>query len=208
MDTKPRNAPIRGVGIVGIVALTAGIALTACQSSDGPEVGQPGRTASPDSSGGSSDPSDGSDDQVSGPVEVAPPEGAVLEASYQVREGFQVYECESGKPSLRAPKAELVNEDGQTIQHSADQSGASWQSDADGSKVTAKVEARSPRENAIPELLLQVQDRSGGDDSELGGIDFIQRLATDGGVAPDGECEEGDITEVPYEATYLFWRAD
>jgi len=225
MRIAPRNPrKIRVAALVGIGVLAAGFALTALQANASEEIAgetyrnRQGRNGPPPAGGGPAPeappagggpapeappepPAEGG--QVSGSAGVSAPEGTVLEASYQVSEGVQIYQCVSGAFVFQAPRALLADGGGQTIQHGA---GPSWQSDTDGSRVTATLVTSSPRDNAIPELLLQVADRTGGADSELGGIDFIQRLNTGGGQAPAGPCEDGATADVPYSATYNFLR--
>jgi hypothetical protein len=67
---------------------------------------------------------------------------------------------------------------------------------------------------AIPWLLLQVvgaQDGPTGGDT-LTATTFIQRLNTSGGIAPSTGCTEpahvGKKDLVPYEADYVFYKAD
>ncbi|WP_254909841.1 DUF3455 domain-containing protein [Micromonospora sp. NBS 11-29] len=83
--------------------------------------------------------------------------------------------------------------------------GPSWQSERDGSLVTAKKTAESPRAGTIPELLLTVDTHAGV--GALGGVAYISRLLTSGGVAPSGACVDGTTTAVPYGAVYVFWAA-
>jgi uncharacterized protein DUF3455 len=63
----------------------------------------------------------------------------------------------------------------------------------------------APEAGAIPWLLLRATTRAG--DGVLSGVDFIQRIRTEGGVAPAGACDPAaDATvAVPYRARYVFY---
>ncbi|MFI7209937.1 hypothetical protein [Micromonospora maritima] len=70
--------------------------------------------------------------------------------------------------------------------------GPSWQSERDGSPITAKETAESPRPGTIPELLLTVDAHTGG--GVPSDVAYINPLLTSDGVAP-------------YGAVYVFWAA-
>jgi hypothetical protein len=122
--------------------------------------------------------------------------------------GVQVYECRSGVGAAApawtfvAPEAELFDERGRSIgSHGA---GPYWQG-LDGSRVVGSVRARAdaPVPGAIPWLLLAT--RSTGSVGVLSPVSFIQRLHTEGGVAPAGGCDATSIgrqTRVGYRADY------
>jgi hypothetical protein len=98
-----------------------------------------------------------------------------------------------------------------------------WRSSVDGSIVWAKAltppvvsgsDASCPNSGAIPCLLLQ---SIGSQDGPTGGkfmtqTTFIQRLNTNGGSAPAGDCstsaDMGKQRLVPYTADYYFFRKD
>jgi hypothetical protein len=135
---------------------------------------------------------------------VDPPAGAKRIGAFRVVKGTQTYTCAGGvfvAPSV--PEAKLAGPGG-LIHHFA---GPSWQSQRDGSLVTAKKTKESPRSGAIPELLLEVTSHSGPADGLLAKATHIQRLATTGGVAPTGTCTDGTTKAVPYSAVYVFWSA-
>lgn len=95
---------------------------------------------------------------------------------------------------------------------------ATWQHSFDSSTVWAKAIGTSSdapwvAEGAIPWLLLQVTgvsrraDRRGA----LAPTTYIQRINTEGGVAPGDGCSEktiGTVTMVPYRTEYLFYRSE
>jgi Protein of unknown function (DUF3455) len=124
--------------------------------------------------------------------------------------GVQIYVCQAGadgKPQwvLKAPQAELRNDDGAVIgQHYA---GPTWKHQ-DGSEVTGKVSARvdSPDTTSIPWLLLTASGHSGG--GVLSRVTAIQRIHTKGGQLPSASCDVSRLdTEAksPYTADYYFY---
>lgn len=124
--------------------------------------------------------------------------------------GVQIYTCQA-TPSghawtFQAPEASLF--DGHrrlVLKHYA---GPTWESVNDHSKVVAKKLAEfSAHEGAIPELLLQATSHDGK--GSLADVDYIQRLATTGGLAPSAGCDASHIgatARVDYTATYAFSR--
>lgn len=123
--------------------------------------------------------------------------------------GAQIYVCSPGKDdpsqlgwSLKAPEATLFDESGATI--GKHYGGPSWEL-TDGSLVTGEVKAKDPGPNpsAIPWLMLKVANNSGK--GQLAGAQAVQRVATEGGVAPAQACEAGQELRIPYSATYLFY---
>lgn len=127
--------------------------------------------------------------------------------------GVQVYECRSATGAAApawtfvAPVAELFDAQGRSIgSHGA---GPYWQGH-DGSRVEGSVRARAdaPRTDAIPWLLLRT--RSTGAVGLFGGVTHIQRLHTEGGVAPTAGCDAahlGQRLRVPYRADYRLFTA-
>ncbi|WP_030750009.1 DUF3455 domain-containing protein [Streptomyces sp. NRRL F-5135] len=117
--------------------------------------------------------------------------------------GVQVYTCAGGGWTLLEPAATLWREGDRTKTPVALHSrGPVWVSTTDGSAVTATAVANSPREGAVPELLLKAADHRGT--GVFSKVSYIQRLETRGGVAPAGTCADGTQTAVPYSATYVF----
>ena len=142
------------------------------------------------------------------PEAIKPPAGSRPVGTYHVVSGTQTYTCvvASGATTgaytgASVPEARLAGSGGR-IHHFA---GPSWQSQRDGSLVTATKTAASAVTGTIPELLLQVQTHSGT--GILDRADYINRLSTSGGVAPTGECATGETVAVPYQAVYVFWDA-
>ena len=150
---------------------------------------------------------------------VAPPEApsalrapadqtAYLEA---LATGVQIYECSQKSDStyewtFKAPEATLTSRSGQAIgKHYA---GPTWES-VDGSKVVGEVKAKDAGSTttAIPWLLLAAKSNSGS--GVFGGAKSIQRVRTNGGVAPSEVCGADNlhkVARVPYTASYFFYR--
>lgn len=119
--------------------------------------------------------------------------------------GDQIYECREAKWVFVAPEAELFDRAGKKIgRHYA---GPHWES-VDGSRIVGAVKERAeaPAAGAIPWLLLSA--RSVGPEGAFSKVTSIQRVATQGGVAPAGDCAQaGAKARVPYTADYYFFTA-
>ncbi len=128
---------------------------------------------------------------------------AALKAS-----GTQIYVCKRDANQqlawvFKAPSADLYDASGQlVVKHSA---GPTWQA-TDGSKITGKVLQQAPnpdQSDSIPLLLLQATNAGGA--GLLATVRYVQRLETQGGLAPGGPCtQEGEEGRSPYLAEYLF----
>jgi Protein of unknown function (DUF3455) len=122
--------------------------------------------------------------------------------------GTQIYVCKRGANQqlawvFKAPSADLYDASGQlVVKHSA---GPTWQA-SDGSKITGKVIQQAPnpdRTDSIPLLLLQATNAGGP--GLLAAVRYVQRLGTQGGLAPSAPCtQEGQEGRSPYLAEYLF----
>ncbi|MGC4760723.1 DUF3455 domain-containing protein [Micromonospora trifolii] len=133
---------------------------------------------------------------------IKPPAGSRPVGAYVVSRGTQTYTCAGGVfTGASVPEAQLVGTGGR-VHHFR---GPSWQSERDGSLITAKKTAESPRPGTIPELLLTVDTHTGT--GTLSNVAYISRLLTSGGVAPAGACTDGETAAVPYGAVYVFWAA-
>jgi hypothetical protein len=134
------------------------------------------------------------------PAAIKPPKGARPLGAYLVTSGTQTYKCTGGIfTGASTPEAQLVGTGGR-IHHFG---GPSWQSERDGSLVTATKTAESPRAGTIPELLLTINSHTGT--GILSNAAYINRLFTSGGVAPAGACTDGTTKAVPYKSVYVFW---
>ena len=144
------------------------------------------------------------------PAALRPPAGQSLYLE-ALATGVQIYEC-SQKPDsayewvFKAPEASLADLSGHSLgKHYA---GPTWESN-DGSTVVGEVKAKAPgpKPSAIPWLLLTAKANTGS--GILAEAKSIQRLATDGGLAPAEACTVANLNQVarvPYTATYYFYR--
>jgi hypothetical protein len=146
-------------------------------------------------------------------IEVPADGGGVL--LHAAGAGTQNYACTMGTDGgiswvFVGPQANLSDCNGNVIgHHYASEAGAGypeWITTADGTYVIAhKVAAYTPDGGAasVPWLLLQAVDAGGT--GTLSQVAYIQRLDTDGGVAPGPGCDAGDMAQVPYTADYWFY---
>ncbi|GGO07747.1 DUF3455 domain-containing protein [Micromonospora parathelypteridis] len=133
---------------------------------------------------------------------IKPPAGSRPVGAYVVTRGTQTYTCAGGAfTGASVPEAQLIGTGGR-VHHFK---GPSWQSERDGSLITAKKTAERPRPGTIPELLLTVDSHTGA--GILSNVAYVSRLLTSGGVAPAGACTDGATAAVPYGAVYVFWAA-
>jgi hypothetical protein len=150
-----------------------------------------------------------------GPAKPALPEGLdPVPAGHKLflvrhASGVQIYRCAGATWSFGALRANLYDNSGKLIvPHFA---GPTWQL-RDGSTVkAARADGVTVDPNDIPWLLLATSSATAGPDGDrLAGTTYIQRLATDGGVAPPpGQCDAetiGEVVEIPYTADYYFWK--
>ena len=105
-----------------------------------------------------------------------------------------------------APVATLVDGSGKTV--GKYYAGPTWEA-ADGSKVTGKQVAIAPASpGSIPLQLVKTEPAMG--QGAMQGMSYIQRLKTQGGVAPASPCTAADAgrrQQVGYAADYVFYRA-
>ena len=85
---------------------------------------------------------------------------------------------------------------------------ATWEA-MDGSKITGKQLAVAPGgAGNIPLQLVQADPAMG--QGAMTGVTYIQRLKTQGGVAPAADCGAPNVgaqLTVNYQADYVFWKA-
>ena len=128
--------------------------------------------------------------------------------------GVQVYECAAPADTpaawawqFKGPEATLTDAKGAVVgRHFG---GPSWASN-DGATVVGKVAATvpSPERGSIPWLLLTAKSHEGA--GLLAATSSVQRLDTEGGVAPAAACGAANahqVERVGYTASYVFWRA-
>jgi len=180
---------VRALAVVGMAAVVAAIGTVTFQASAA-EVAAPAAVG-PGAR------------QVSIPgiaTAIKPPKGSRPIGAYVVVTGTQTYTCTGGIfTGASVPEAKLAGTGG-LIHHFK---GPSWQSERDGSLVTATKTAENPRTGTIPELLLTVNSHTGT--GILSKANYINRLLTSGGTAPTGACTDGTTKAVPYGAVYVFW---
>lgn len=85
---------------------------------------------------------------------------------------------------------------------------ATWQAN-DGSKLTGTQLAVAPSSSGnLPYQLVKANPAEGK--GAMHGVSYIQRVATQGGVAPSSQCSaanKGEKQIVKYQADYIFWSA-
>lgn len=128
--------------------------------------------------------------------------------------GFVTYECRARKDMPNQQEWAFVGPDASLFNASTAQVGryygppATWES-LDGSRVTAtQLAVVAQGAGNLPLQLVKTQAVVGQGSME--GVSYIQRLATQGGVAPAASCSAGNLGEkqkVAYQADYVFWRA-
>jgi len=136
---------------------------------------------------------------------VQAPEGNKV-AFHVYARGAQIYKWNGTNWSFVGPMATLFADPGYHGQVGIHYAGPTWESN-DGSKVVgAKVADCSPDPTAIPWLRLQSVSTQGP--GIFGCVSFIQRVNTEGGLAPAiPGTTIGETAEVPYTAEYFFYRA-
>jgi hypothetical protein len=148
---------------------------------------------------------------VSSAIEVPLDGGAVL--LHAAGAGTQNYACtitDAGTVwTLTGPSATLSDCNGTLVgHHFASEAGANypeWET-TDGTYVIGdKIGKFTPDGGAGSVPWLLVQEVSTGGTGTLSQVAYVQRLFTDGGVAPGPGCDAGDTLQVPYGADYYFY---
>jgi hypothetical protein len=128
-----------------------------------------------------------------------------------VAEGVQIYESKVNPAGayawvLKAPEAQLKSLSGEVV--GKHYGGPTWSLN-DGSQLVGNLPplkaVSAPDGRNIPWLLVAAKTRS--DTGFLNTVDYVARIATSGGVAPE-VAPKGptDTARVEYRATYLFLR--
>jgi hypothetical protein len=147
--------------------------------------------------------------EVAIPEAIKVPDGNNLQLSLNAK-GDQIFHCvlKTGAYSWKwhAPDAKLYDPQDQALigSHGA---GPSW-TFKDGSGVTAKAlqKVDAPDKASAPWLLLEVSGHKG--EGLLAKTTYIQRINTQGGVAPSSGCDAnhlGSEKRVAYSADYIFF---
>ncbi|OZI64994.1 DUF3455 domain-containing protein [Bordetella genomosp. 1] len=148
------------------------------------------------------------------PAEVQVPAGNRV-AWETVGTGDITYECKAknGAPGqaewvFAGPKADLKDRQGKLVGKYYGPP-ATWEAN-DGSRLTATQVAVAPAgAGNLPYQLVKANPVMGS--GALTGVTYIQRVALKGGVAPAPSCASnmvGQRTTVPYQADYIFWKAN
>ena len=147
------------------------------------------------------------------PPTVQVPAGHTV-AMETVGAGDITYECRAKKDMAGQFEWVFVGPDAKLMDRKGMQVGryfgppATWEN-KDGSKVTATQVAVAPAgAGNIPLQLVKANPAMGM--GAMQGVTYIQRVATQGGVAPAAACAAGNVGQkqvVKYQADYIFWRA-
>ena len=145
------------------------------------------------------------------PAAIAVPAGHQM-VMRQVGAGDLTYECrvKAGTTDhewvFAGPTAVLYDSDRKAV--GKYYGGPTWES-SDGSKVTGKQLAISPgASGSIPLQLVQANPATGM--GAMNGVTYIQRVNTQGGVAPAAACGAANVGTkqmVKYQADYVFYKA-
>ena len=143
------------------------------------------------------------------PAAIKPAEGLTVYRTAHAL-GAQIYTCSKNDAGawtwiFKAPEAVLVDPQEKLLgKHYA---GPTWEG-LDGGKVVGAAKASAPSpDNSIPWLLLDIKSRDGN--GEFTQAKAILRVATQGGVAPAGGCDQahaGSEQRVHYTAIYMFLK--
>lgn len=128
--------------------------------------------------------------------------------------GDITYECRAKKDAASQFEWGFVGPDARLADRAGKPVGkyygppATWES-LDGSKVTATQLAVAPNSTGnLPLQLVKANPALGS--GAMQGITYIQRVATQGGVAPSTACGQANLNArqiVTYQADYIFWKA-
>ena len=152
-------------------------------------------------------------DQSALPPAVQAPAGNKV-AMETVGAGMITYECRAKANMAGQFEWVFVGPDAKLMDRSGKQIGkyygppATWEN-MDGSKLTgAQVAVAPATAGSIPLQLVKANPAMGT--GAMQGVTYVQRVATQGGVAPAMACDAGSVGSkqiVQYQADYIFWRA-
>ncbi len=147
------------------------------------------------------------------PATLVPPRERAVERISAT--GVQIYQCRAATGGANAgpswvfvaPEANLFDAKGRGA--GTHYAGPHWEA-PDGSKIVGALKAKedAPKAGSIPWLLLSA--RSVGSEGRFASITSVQRVNTEGGVAPARKCDASTlgVTErVPYTADYVLLSA-
>lgn len=147
------------------------------------------------------------------PAAVQVPEGHKVAMVTTTEGGKITYECRASKDSAGShewvfvgPVATLVDRSGSAVGRYFGPP-ATWALN-DGSAITgAQLAVASAGAGAIPLQLVKANPATG--QGSLTGVTHVQRVATQGGVAPSEPCgvgNQGARQVVSYKSDYIFWK--
>lgn len=121
-------------------------------------------------------------------------------------EGVQIYRWDGGAWVFVAPEAILYSGDDEDAEMvGIHYGGPTWKSVSGSTVVAGLVDKVTPDATAIPWLLLKAKSTSGP--GVFNNVTYIQRLFTQGGIAPSEPGEFiGDEARVPYSTWYFFYK--
>jgi Protein of unknown function (DUF3455) len=144
------------------------------------------------------------------PAALAPPADQTIKASLSGI-GVQIYICNATATGFAwtfvAPQANLLDDCDKLV--GTHFIGPTWQGNDGSSVVGAKVAGVAVDPTAVPWLLLKAAS-NGSISGKFSDVTSIQRLSTVGGIAPSTACDSsnlGSISQVPYTAQYVFYKA-
>ncbi|UXZ55983.1 DUF3455 domain-containing protein [Halomonas sp. 7T] len=146
------------------------------------------------------------------PADIQVPDGHSV-ALETVGVGAITYMCEAKDDGslgwvFKGPHAALNDREGNQV-GSYYGPPATWEA-LDGSKITGTQLAVAPNgDGNIPLQLVEANPADG--EGAMNGVTYIQRLDTQGGVAPNVGCNtdnEGATAVVTYQADYIFWTSN
>ncbi len=127
--------------------------------------------------------------------------------------GSQIYECRANDKGgwawvFVAPEAELFNQQNEKMgTHGA---GPHWAA-LDGSRIQGSVKAKADGAHATDIPLLLLSATSTGGAGKMANVTSVQRLNTQGGIAPATGCtqasDSGKRSKEAYSADYVFFTA-
>jgi hypothetical protein len=140
------------------------------------------------------------------PATLEPPAGNRVHAVLKAR-GVQIYECKRSLWQALEPAAALTGVTMSPVKKvtAVHFRGPAWVSDQDGSMVEGIDPVAEPAREAgnLPQMLFKAAGNRGG--GVFGAVTWIQRIDTQGGLAPSTSCGGDQPVAVPYRAVYRFF---
>lgn len=148
------------------------------------------------------------------PAAIAVPSGNKLFFTLRAS-GLQNYECRAKAGAaggydwvLVGPEAALYDKSDSLV--GRHYGGPTWEY-GDDSKVVGKEVAEAPAPKPLSLAWVLMQGTPAPRTGVMSGVTYVQRINTDGGVAPSDTCSAGAVGTkkgVRYSADYLFYKAE